>query len=1780
MPSAGLKGRAPARLALALLIASVLLCVHAGVASADPNWVLMNEQDQLADEFGSSDTVFITGSAVGGVGIIPAVDVYVVDNQSWADAEGDHLHDVSNPSHVPNTAVGFEVIDLPIWLPHLRVGAYDVVLDYNENGIYEDGIDDVIGIGADPGFTVFFDGDRSAIDKTALKEQYAKPWQTVAAFAHTMSTTVKAFQVVNQTSGALKFVEAGLILRDPPPPFVDDLPCATKSCGSVTHAAEWVGSNIQPLSTLWNGSPDPTGHLPTAAGLCHDRLEAAFPDQGLSCKVPISPTAALSSEAFGAGQLELVTDNLDRVLKGIAADPPDPNFTELWTYHPPATTFAPVAAESPAPQQATLANTVNRASLRSLGLLDSMQRFDGAVLAGDQVWAGRQAGDLATQTYALVEELKTLRDDAAALATAMRESGATGSDAGLGELQAHLQDGLTAEERAAFTDAGWSDEDIDRLVADLLETPAADLPEDLPAALDKIAEVTDPAIDALWDLAIYAEDISETAPTSAPPVASFTSTAPDPQHPRHIDFDASGSSDPDGDVTGWEWDFGDGSGSDEQKPQHVYAEPGSYLVTLTVTDDSGAEGTTAQWIGVSDAAPTASFTATPPAGPAPLSVAFDASESSDPDGTIDSYAWDFGDSTLGSGATATHTYAFPGTYEVRLTVTDDDGVTAETSQPVTVGTDGAPTATMTLTPDHGLAPLDVTADASGSTDAEGPIADWEWDFGDGTDSVTGEVVEHTFDAAGTYTVRLTVTDGSGAKATTTSSVVVSWPNRAPAPQDDSLAAIRAGALDVLANDFDPDGDALALTGSSDPAHGTVSCSVKGACTYKVDAGYTGPDSFTYTVADPAGLHATATVSVDASDPPVAGSGLSARDDHASGLAGHPIDVDVLHNDAGDAPLSVTGATDPGHGTIACDPGGTCHYVPATGFSGHDGFTYTVQDGSNRTATADVRLTVTAPAAGFSVAVDGAAHARSAASVTEGGDADWGVGVSSLPHDATQEQLDALPRPSLSATLEGRHELAAGSLKTAKGWTVEATGDDREVHAKAGADAVLGSVTESFAKPLPPISQGTGGDGHVPILVGSRVFAFYHHSNPTAVTCVDRRTGERCPGYPYTLNVASSSIIGPAAVVGSRIYVHAFTSVSFAQTASFGLFCWDAATDSTCGMVIAGRTPDASQPGGSAPVRVGGKIYFAGPDGDLHCVDPSTSASCASGATIPTGLSPGSEYDVITHGTQVYVAQHAGSVFCIDVAAGASCPGWSTPHAFSGLWNLVNWHDADGSIIGVCLVASGTGQCVRDGNPDDVTTITGWPTGDDYYDVTLEAETGTRTLIGSLGRGGVGCYDWTTLAPCTGGGYDGSGWLDVDSEGQSLPSAYGVAWDGSCAVALGDPGLVFTVDPAGSAPCNSLSSGAERRVVDLRDQRCDGGVGSATWSGVALADAGPDELDAVTVTVRDAATDAILATGDIVDGPLDLSGIDPKAHPAIAVDATARAAAGNAAWQDAVPPGLRISWKPDPRQLCFRTRTKLDCATEPAPIRVLAAVDGGAAVEEKVDVSRAAACAPKPKPAPSPTPTPVATPTPTPGPPDMTAAQLVLGCSNRRVVLEDVVADAGRVRLLGVADPSFAGRRVLLRFTATRKVVAKATVGADGLFSATAPLPPKGIRHSNRARYTASIGDERSLELKLERRMILKSVRVTAGSLVIAGQVTRPFANRAGDRRITVQRVLNCSQAKTVAIVSPSRSGRFRVVMKVPAGESAAVYRLRTRVRVPGRTRLADTFTLPRAVDLK
>jgi PKD repeat protein len=256
---------------------------------------------------------------------------------------------------------------------------------------------------------------------------------------------------------------------------------------------------------------------------------------------------------------------------------------------------------------------------------------------------------------------------------------------------------------------------------------------------------------------------------NSPPVASFTATPATGEAPLVVYFDASASSDPNANPLTFSWTFGDGATGTGISGFHTYEDPGEYEVTLTVTDSHSEATTMTRTILVTapeNEAPIASFTAAPTSGAATLNVTFNAAASSDPDGTIAGYAWDFGDGDTGTGQNVSHTYTAQGAYIVTLTVTDDDDATDSDTAAILVTAPGnqVPVASFTAEPTLGFVPLAVDFDASASSDPDGTIVLYEWVFGDG-DTGVGETTSHTYDTAGTYTAILRVYDDEGALAT-------------------------------------------------------------------------------------------------------------------------------------------------------------------------------------------------------------------------------------------------------------------------------------------------------------------------------------------------------------------------------------------------------------------------------------------------------------------------------------------------------------------------------------------------------------------------------------------------------------------------------------------------------------------------------------------------------------------------------------------------------------------------------------------------------------------------------------------------------------------------------------------------------------------------------------------------------------------------------------------------------------------------------------------------------
>jgi PKD repeat protein len=234
-------------------------------------------------------------------------------------------------------------------------------------------------------------------------------------------------------------------------------------------------------------------------------------------------------------------------------------------------------------------------------------------------------------------------------------------------------------------------------------------------------------------------------------------------------------------VAVFRWSFGDGDSATGRDVTHVYDDPATYPVTLTITDTLNRSNSVTHTVTVGQGQlPTAAFVISPSAAIIDQAINFNATGSTaEPGHRVVSWDWNFGDGSQGGGQVATHAYSQTGTYTVTLKVTDDVGrESAIVQQGVTVTT-GNPTADFTFNPSAPRSGQQVIFDASASLAAPGrTIVSYSWAFGDGG-SGTGQTVTHIFNlpapgtTAQTYNVLLTVTDNAGKTHSVTKPVTVS-----------------------------------------------------------------------------------------------------------------------------------------------------------------------------------------------------------------------------------------------------------------------------------------------------------------------------------------------------------------------------------------------------------------------------------------------------------------------------------------------------------------------------------------------------------------------------------------------------------------------------------------------------------------------------------------------------------------------------------------------------------------------------------------------------------------------------------------------------------------------------------------------------------------------------------------------------------------------------------------------------------------------------------------------
>jgi len=275
---------------------------------------------------------------------------------------------------------------------------------------------------------------------------------------------------------------------------------------------------------------------------------------------------------------------------------------------------------------------------------------------------------------------------------------------------------------------------------------------------------------------------------------------------KEIRFDASGSVDSDGEMASYAWDFGDGEKTAGKITNHAYKKPGKYTATLTIRDNANVRNSTAS----DQLTVVINYPPVPRAGNDALIAKdevlnFDGGNSSDQDGQIINYRWNFGDGGSATGARASHSFATPGKYKVALAVKDNSGTDTDTvSDTMLVTANAQPIAN--AGENQLVTASEVKFDGSASKDADGKITRYQWDFGDGA-SGESATPAHVYNKTGTYNVKLTVTDDTNTKNNKNSTDLKITVNEKPLADagPDQIAALDQEISLNAGKSLDPDG---------------------------------------------------------------------------------------------------------------------------------------------------------------------------------------------------------------------------------------------------------------------------------------------------------------------------------------------------------------------------------------------------------------------------------------------------------------------------------------------------------------------------------------------------------------------------------------------------------------------------------------------------------------------------------------------------------------------------------------------------------------------------------------------------------------------------------------------------------------------------------------------------------------------------------------------------------------------------------------------------------------
>ncbi len=359
----------------------------------------------------------------------------------------------------------------------------------------------------------------------------------------------------------------------------------------------------------------------------------------------------------------------------------------------------------------------------------------------------------------------------------------------------------------------------DRGAADAGDAGPADAEDDRGASSDGDAAPDEPTADTTTSDTGAADTGGTDAGSDGgaeigPLVAHIEVADPLPVSGVETTLDGRGSDGGGATIESWAWRVGPvGGATEDLTGDHVtYAFPdfGEQAIFLTVTDDRGRIHTATMELRVG-ALPVPSIVV-PESPVAGAAASIGGGDSSDPDGEVVEWRWNFGDGSEGAGAGVEHTWAEPGSYDLRLFVVDDDGLEAEAIETLDVldPADLNEPPTVEIGPDRDVA-VDANTTWTADVTDDGVVTDHRWNFGDGSAEVEGVTVDHTWTTGGEYTVRVVVRDEFGATGADEALVTVHAENRAPEPRIDYLPHPARSGVSIRfdgSRSADPDGDAI------------------------------------------------------------------------------------------------------------------------------------------------------------------------------------------------------------------------------------------------------------------------------------------------------------------------------------------------------------------------------------------------------------------------------------------------------------------------------------------------------------------------------------------------------------------------------------------------------------------------------------------------------------------------------------------------------------------------------------------------------------------------------------------------------------------------------------------------------------------------------------------------------------------------------------------------------------------------------------------------------------